>query len=119
MGQITFYCRKSVPHLLLSLSKGSQPLSKKFLEELETSQDGFQINSGSNKKEYDSGNVRTRVGGLAIAEIKLDRSGAQLLTDGAFGSIKVGAVNGIYSFETKPDEFDKRKISSSFKLCID
>ena len=119
VGQITTYCRKNTPYLLLSLPKGSQPLNKELLARLESNQNGFKIFSHTKKVTYDAAHVRVKSGGLPIAEIKLDHDGAQLLIDGALGAIEVGAVNGSYYFETKPNAFDKRKIMSSFQLCIE
>lgn len=123
VGQVTAYCRRGVPHLLLSALDPAHGLSEHTRGAIAREQTGFYVSAAHPKKSADYGPEAVAMrsaGGLPIAELRLDADGAEMITSGpATVRINVPGVTGaILRLSTNPTDADLAAISAAFRLCI-
>ena len=102
VGQVTTYCKRGEPYLLLSLPPGSQALDSVFIDNLENHQNGYTLYSDVNSIYYDPDALSFYKGGLPIVEIKLDTDGIELIKSGVSGHMEAGMIMGGYFFSIEP-----------------
>jgi len=121
VSQITAYCRGGTPYLLLSKPEYMRPLDEVWLESANEMLGGFSLwrPPGNVKMDYPTSNVDLRIGGQALAEIRIDEHGVEILMGEAKGSVQLPGVLGTSMyFLIQPTAADKKILRSAFRLCI-
>lgn len=122
--QITAYCKRGVPYILLSGEPGFEGLSKEWVDNYRDYGDfggSFTLFSRETGQEayYHARNVRFRVGSSVIAEVEIDERGIGILIENGQARIDVSAASGyIFAFTVSPTAADVQKIRSAFTHCI-
>lgn len=122
VSQITLYCKGEAPYILLSHHYDDWGLAQDWIDGSRVDLRGFSLwqpPGDDLKAEYPPTAVEFRAGGRQLAEIRIDRVGARIMTGHAKGSVQLpGAWGNSMYFESKPTQADRRNIESAFKLCI-
>jgi hypothetical protein len=122
VSQVTAYCRRGTPYLLLSQSKPSGAFGGAWVKAAYEMLDGFSVwsPSGGRSVRYPPSNVDFRIGGEPVAELRLDARGANMLIEGAGVSVGLPSVIGpSFDVEVRPTDADAGLLRGAFSLCIE
>lgn len=120
INQVTIYCRRGRPYLLMSGPVGKGGLPSGFASRASEHIQGFQLSSVTESRTYSSADLDFRAGDTVRIELRLDSNAKSILLDESFfGTIMIPAVYGfIFRFKAETTELDRQKIGSSLTHCI-
>lgn len=121
IDQITVYCRKGVPHMLMSGPVGEGGLDPSFEVTVQEYLRGFEFSGGDGGSvAYPPEHIDFRAGETVRVEVKMDRAVLDILSSGGFsGSLSLPASTGfMFRFSAVTTENDREKIASALRHCI-
>lgn len=122
--QVSTYCKRGQPYLLLVGSPDFRGLDDWFSENATLYLEGFSMwidGAGGTSVSYPRENVKFRLGGRPLAEIQIDERAIALIASGRVrGAVQYPhAMGGLMSFDIVATEADLKNIAASHKLCIE